>query len=100
MSELSLHVPPRLPCHRHVGHSVAGITPPSFACSVCSHFFCIDISIELPDHRNVAVAPFPFSPPWHQFHFAAVAPFSFRHGDKCLISFYTNIFIKLHPTMN
>src|SRR3954470_16691149 len=24
--------------------------------------------------------------PWHHFRFTAVAPFSFRHGDKCLIS--------------
>ena len=35
-------------------------------------------------NRYVAVASFSDMLPWHHFCFAAVAPFSFRHGDQML----------------
>ena len=53
------------------GNPVAGITPPSFACSAHPHFLLHRHLDELSDHRNVAVASFSFRhrgtlfvPPW------------------------------------
>uniref|UniRef100_A0A8R7Q4L5 Uncharacterized protein n=1 Tax=Triticum urartu TaxID=4572 RepID=A0A8R7Q4L5_TRIUA len=34
--------------------------------------------------------------PWHRFRYRRCGTLSFRHGDKCLISFHVNIFLKLH----
>ena len=69
--ELSLHVP-RLPCHRHVGHPVSGITPHLLHVAHIRTLALLHRYLnELSDHRNVAVAPFLFRrrgtlfvPPW------------------------------------
>ena len=42
-----------------------------------AHFSFASVSQSSYRNRNVAVAPFSLSLPWH--------PFSFHHGDKCLI---------------
>ena len=47
--------------------------------------FCTGISMSY-QNRYVAVASFSDMLPWHHFCFAAVAPFSFCHGDKCSLS--------------
>ena len=52
-----------------------------------AHFSFASVSQSSYRDRNVAVAPFPLSLPWH--------PFSFRHDDKCLISYHVNVFINI-----
>ena len=47
--------------------------------------FCTGISVSY-RNRYVVMASFSDMLPWHHFCFTAVAPFSFRHGDKCLVS--------------
>ena len=84
MSELSLQVPPRFQAtipwepgsreHPTILHDSLTLTS-----------FCTGISVSY-RNRYVVVASFSDMLPWHHFCFAAVAPFSFRHGDKCLVS--------------
>ena len=62
------------------GNPEVGITPPSCMTRSRHASFCTGISVSY-RNRYVAVASFSDMLPWHHFCFAAVAPFSFRHGD-------------------
>ena len=73
----SLHVR-RKPCHRHVGHPVSGITP--------RHSCTFRAPTLVPLHQHLNRVARTGMLPWHHFRFTAMAPFSFCHGDKCLVS--------------
>ena len=72
-----MHVPPRLPCRRPVGTRYPGSPHLLLHVPYVHTFFCTDISTSC---RITEMLP------WHHFRFTAVAPLSFRHGDKCLVS--------------
>src|SRR3954463_15318623 len=90
-SSCSLHVPPRLPCHRSVGTRSPGsphhlFHAPHIRTLALLHRYLNELS----DHQNVAVAPFPLSLSWHLF--------SFPPRRQMLHNALVNIFIKLLKT--
>ena len=103
LSEMNRMFAPCPNCHSFSmlssrGNPESGGTPPSLHDPHPHASFCTSISVSY-RNRYVAVASFSDMLPWHHFCFAAVAPFSFRHGDQMLlIMLYVNIFIKLHKT--
>ena len=84
-SELSMHVAPLLPCHRHVGTRYP--RSPHHPCMTRScHFLlhrCLN-ELSEPEHRRGTIL---LSSPWH--------PFCFRHDDKMLHNALINIFFKI-----
>ena len=76
------------------GNPVSGITPPSFASHAHPHFLLHRHLNELSDHRNVAVASFSDSLPWHPFHFFLPGEFIYLSGD-CIFTVWTLNFVHL-----